>query len=413
MNSHRRFLTLAILVLVVSAFAWGYSTHETGTFPDALIQSFLQRIGLRTAPPPHRLQPETSVVDSADLLSLPYLSGSPDTTGGKRGVTVHDPERAHPGLNLYSSARESQAFLLDMEGQLIHRWEIDTGEIQHVELFPDGSLLALVRDVRLLRLGRDSRVIWEFESLVHHDLWTHPETQEIWVLTRKRMTLPERHPTIPILVDFVTVLTPEGQIKEEINLLECLERSPFGFLLPSVAVLASKGTTGDEAIDILHANHVEMIGSSGSSLPAPFYPGNLLVSFRNINAVAVLDPNLAQVVWLWGPNSLVFQHHPTLLPSGNLLIFDNRLEQSRVIEIDPSRNNELTWQYGPLEGFFSQRRGSNQRLANGNTLITESDKGRVIEVTRDGEIVWEFLNHDLDDEGLRGPIWRMTRIEQE
>jgi hypothetical protein len=31
-------------------------------------------------------------------------------------------------------------------------------------------------------------------------------------------------------------------------------------------------------------------------------------------------------------------------------------------------------------------------LPNGNTLITESDGGRLVEVTPKGEIAWEFLN---------------------
>jgi hypothetical protein len=31
-------------------------------------------------------------------------------------------------------------------------------------------------------------------------------------------------------------------------------------------------------------------------------------------------------------------------------------------------------------------------LPNGNTLITESDGGRLFEVTADGQIVWEFVN---------------------
>jgi hypothetical protein len=33
---------------------------------------------------------------------------------------------------------------------------------------------------------------------------------------------------------------------------------------------------------------------------------------------------------------------------------------------------------------------SMQRLPNGNTLITEGAPGRVIEVTSDGQIVWEY-----------------------
>ena len=52
------------------------------------------------------------------------------------------------------------------------------------------------------------------------------------------------------------------------------------------------------------------------------------------------------------------------------------------------------WQYAgtqesPLD---SDIRSYSQRLANGNTLITESNGGRILEVTGDGEIVWEFVN---------------------
>ncbi|HJP05426.1 MAG: hypothetical protein QGG67_07840 [Gammaproteobacteria bacterium] len=33
-------------------------------------------------------------------------------------------------------------------------------------------------------------------------------------------------------------------------------------------------------------------------------------------------------------------------------------------------------------------------LPNGNTLITESDRGRLLEVSPAGEIVWEYVNPD-------------------
>ena len=36
--------------------------------------------------------------------------------------------------------------------------------------------------------------------------------------------------------------------------------------------------------------------------------------------------------------------------------------------------------------------GNAQRLPNGNTLINEASIGRFFEVTRDGEIVWEYIN---------------------
>jgi hypothetical protein len=55
---------------------------------------------------------------------------------------------------------------------------------------------------------------------------------------------------------------------------------------------------------------------------------------------------------------------------------------------------EIKWEYRGEEknSFFSLASGSNQRLANGNTLITESDRGRAFEVEPEGEIVWEYIN---------------------
>jgi len=39
---------------------------------------------------------------------------------------------------------------------------------------------------------------------------------------------------------------------------------------------------------------------------------------------------------------------------------------------------------------YSAIKSSQQRLPNGNTLITESNNGRILEVTQDKVVVWEF-----------------------
>jgi hypothetical protein len=66
---------------------------------------------------------------------------------------------------------------------------------------------------------------------------------------------------------------------------------------------------------------------------------------------------------------------------------------SRVIEFDP-KTLGIAWRYTGDEAhpLYSNLRSAQERLANGNTLITESDGGRLLEVTPDGEIVWEFVN---------------------
>ena len=45
-------------------------------------------------------------------------------------------------------------------------------------------------------------------------------------------------------------------------------------------------------------------------------------------------------------------------------------------------------------------RGKHQQLDNGNILITEPQSGRVFEVDRSGDLVWEYQNRYDEDRNL-------------
>ena len=81
-------------------------------------------------------------------------------------------------------------------------------------------------------------------------------------------------------------------------------------------------------------------------------------------------------------------------------MFDNGLARnwSRVVELDPA-SGEIVWEFrgDPQTSFHTAICGAAQRLPNGNTLITDSDSARVIEVAGDGEIVWEFRSPLADE----------------
>jgi hypothetical protein len=101
-----------------------------------------------------------------------------------------------------------------------------------------------------------------------------------------------------------------------------------------------------------------------------------------------------------------------MLENGHIIVFDNgvRRKYSRVVEVDPL-SKAIVWQYisEPPEDFYSGTKGSAQRLPNGNTLICESNKGHVFEVTRGGEIVWEWIN-PASEKGRLIHIYRMIRV---
>jgi hypothetical protein len=113
-----------------------------------------------------------------------------------------------------------------------------------------------------------------------------------------------------------------------------------------------------------------------------------------LDAIAVVDLEAERVVWAL-TGDFADQHDPSVLPSGRILLFDNLGlgAASRVLELDPSSGREL-WSYRgtAAEPFYTRWCGAAQRLPNGNTLLSETDAGRAIEVTPEGRIVWEFWN---------------------
>jgi Arylsulfotransferase (ASST) len=127
--------------------------------------------------------------------------------------------------------------------------------------------------------------------------------------------------------------------------------------------------------------------------------GIVLMSLRTTSSVIGVERRSGAVV-LRIPHPVVSQQHtPVELENGNILVFDNgnfrpgiSTPSSRVVEVDP-RTNAVVWEYADemKPAFFSAYMGAAQRLWNGNTFITESATGRLFEVTRAGEVVWEYV----------------------
>jgi len=334
-----------------------------------------------------------------ELEAIGYASGSQEARA-QSGVTRHDPARAQAGWNFYTSGHAPMALLMDMDGRVLHSWQATLDSVfpdpkergkmpettrfwRRARLLADGSVLAIFEGHSLVKLDKDSRVLWKNRCGAHHDLVVQPDGS-LLVLTRAVEVLPEFGQD-PVLIDYVSWLDADGRETRRMSILEAVRRSEFKELADRVT--ARRG-------DLLHTNSLHGLdGALAERLPA-FRAGNLLVSSRPNSFIGVLDIESETMTWaLSGP--FIEQHDPTVVPGGNLLLFDNggKRSWSRALELDPVDGSER-WEYrGPTEApLFSFFCGTAARLANGNTLVTETDGGRALEVTRAGEIVWEFWN---------------------
>lgn len=321
----------------------------------------------------------------------------------------------------FDTGRPSTARLIDMDGNVLHEWHRGFLDIwpDHPQrtkpspesamawrygiLFPNGDIIVTVKAMGdtpdgygLAKLDKDSNVIWAVPSNFNHHVSIADDGRVFGMVHEWRDTkakpvdgadfLPKR-----VLEDFVVELSPDGKELSRSSLLEALATPEYRELLGSSYFKFYSTKTWDP----MHPNDVEYINEEFASHHSFMKPGMLLISLRDLDALIVYDPKAKKVVWAnRGPWQR--QHDPDLLPGGNILLFDNRGDNikgggSRILEFIPE-TLQMVWTYSGTSDkpFESDKSGGEQRLPNGNTLVSEDDGGRLFEVTKDDKIVWEY-----------------------
>ena len=323
------------------------------------------------------------------------------------GVIHHDPAQAFEGYTLFSMSGGQDAYLIDMEGRVCHRWHLDEG-ISYGFLLDNGNLLirtmssadqrfggrsdaaeGLVPQGRhnaILELDWDGNVVWEYRNpMVHHDFVRLADGNTLAVVFEEmpvelagRVRGGRDDGADVMLGDGLIEVTPAGAVVSQWRAWQALD--PYQ---DAICPLEGRGQW-------THQNSLNLTAS-----------GDLLVSFRQIDTVGIVDRASGRFTWKWGPGEISHQHNPTWLDSGRVLLFDNGPHRggptfSRVLEVDPA-SNEIAWEYvgSPPISFYSYHISGAERLPNGNTLICEGAPGRFFEVTPDKEIVWEYVNPHL------------------
>jgi len=320
-------------------------------------------------------------------------------------VTQCDRDRAQPGLTLVWTKGTRAARLIDLDGHEAHRWSLDRGPTWHdVTLLPSGRLLVVANEAAyspkqisyhwLIELDRDSTVVWQSHARVHHDAHRLANGHTLVVANA-----PAHYPDIepdPLIYDYLQELDPDGNAvwtwhyathEPQLNLPNDMQRPP-------------------QLGDWPHINTVQSLPDTElGRRDERFRAGNVLVSPRHLHRIFIIDRETGDIAWQWGEGELLGQHQPNMLPTGNILMFDNGWGPpmrgwSQVLEIEPT-TGEIVWRYRtePATDFWSPVGSGAQRLENGNTLICAmnwSEPGRVFEVTPECEIVWEYWNPEGD-----------------
>src|SRR5262245_61841491 len=169
--------------------------------------------------------PGAGATEDDRLRSLPYLPGTRPAHDAY-GVVTFDRARAYSGNNLFVSAHAAEASLLDMDGRELHAWRLKRRAVwpdlelaseqpyqeywRRFVILPGGDALALYHMVGIVRIDKDSRLLWASKCGAHHTLTLLPDGT-FYTLTYKKRLDPAVSDSTPVVEDWVTRLGPEGK----------------------------------------------------------------------------------------------------------------------------------------------------------------------------------------------------------
>ena len=342
------------------------------------------------------------------IATIPQQQEESLLPGFPSGTTIYKPDKCWNGYTLVPY-EGGMALIIDMNGNVVHKWDIGT---ERARLVQNGHLVVMQGN-KAREYDWDGNLVWEYDvpvgphhstgyptiGFIHHDMQRLPNGNTIFLYHEevpeeymKSVKDPERR-SLKLIGDCVCEVNKEGEIVWEWHLHEHLD-------LNECASVKATDWTHTNTVTILPENHWYDEGHE------EFKPGNVVICPRHLDKIVIIDKDTKEVVWTYRGEylgGLAHPHEPYMIEpgmsgAGNILIYDNgvgprssgRKKITAVLEINPV-SKRIVWLYERGKEFFSAIQGTQQRLANGNTFICESTTGRIFEVARDGEIVWEYV----------------------
>ena len=225
-----------------------------------------------------------------------------------------------------------------MHGEPVHTWTIPFSKVwpnpPHLRekvddarvcffsghLFPDGSLLVVLQGIQnsmngygLVKLDKDSNVIWKHADNCHHDLDVGEDGTIYAIKHVSAHVLPEGLDFLnsPALLDSLVVLKPDqAEQPKPISIIEAFRDSAkyktlLGDLEPRKGHMGQPPPTfGGVMLDMrqrdpLHMNFVQVLTPrlAPKFKQLGFKAGQVLISMRHLDAIAVIDPETRSLVW--------------------------------------------------------------------------------------------------------------------
>ncbi|MEQ8955741.1 MAG: aryl-sulfate sulfotransferase, partial [Gammaproteobacteria bacterium] len=299
------------------------------------------------------------------------------------GTTIYNPEKAWNGYTIIDTADREGAVLIDMNGNVLRRWEEMKG-MGPFRMMPGGHVFGATafrhpyqESVGLLQLSWEGERIWYFDRYEQVQAYEEDEdgefvpTETIWAARHhhdwqregnpvgyyapgqepllrggRTMILAHKNVTVPEISDkrleddYIYELNWEGEILWDWLASDHVDELGFSEDARNAIYRSVQFNEDRQSADWLHINSATYLGPNPwyDAGDERFHPDHIMISSRTANIIAIIARD-GSIAWRLGPDytvtpeqaelgQIIGQHNPHLIPqglpgAGNLLVFDN------------------------------------------------------------------------------------------
>ncbi len=365
------------------------------------------------------------------------------------GTTVLNPAKADNGYVLYSPIESAAGggtgvmYLIDLRGKIVHEWSVPFSPL-YGRLLPNGHVVIIGRNDKdapdrpgigkyeiggvagwLVELDWDGKLVNKHVDLaMHHDFDRLPNGNTIylaWEPVSKDLRSKIRgglkgteFADGMIFNDKIVEIDPQGKVVWEWHANNHFD--------PDVDIIGPIY----KRQEWYHGNSIAAISGDKIAITGRYTDTLMIIDrksgeiVRRWGSPSYLDMDTGRIEYRAGKDFLGGAHDVREIPAGfpgagHLTCYDNGvyISSSRVVEIDPV-NGALVWQ-SPHETLgrkqYSDFISGAQRLRSGNTFVCDGANGRLLQITKSGEIVWEFVNPITPSPKYQGAIFKAQFYE--
>lgn len=347
----------------------------------------------------NHIENSTNNKTKESVQGLGYL-GNSRSQRDATGVMINSDKSSSKPV-LYST--KYRANLIDRNGSIIRSWKTDPRDIfgasrissssymRNSRLTENGGLYALYHyGIGLVKFDKNGEVLWK-RALNVVNTFTVVDNK-IYLLVNKEQVVPGLKSAGPVLAPDIYVLDKNtGHTINKYSIGDAFSNSPYRSFLYTAYKLRYQAKD-----DVFHPNSIQYITGDIAQAHPHLEAGDFVLSLRYPSAIITFDPDNRTITNVEHGRTWL-QHSTYAHKNGTITAFNNlhKKGESQVLAFDPTTGKQ-TFSYTG-SNFYSGCCGRVERLENGHYLITETERGRIFELTPQKKVVWEYYNPEKEN----------------